>query len=61
MTERVAPVCWACGSREITADASAQWDVDLQAWILTGTHETYTCESCGTDMRHPVMTPIDLL
>jgi len=44
---KVKPVCKACGSDEISCDATARWDIDIQNWELSGTFDSKTCDQCG--------------
>lgn len=44
---RTRPHCSYCGSTEIYADASTQWDNDLQDWVMTSTYDNTDCGTCG--------------
>lgn len=39
--------CSHCGSRDVRADAYAEWDVDGQTWELSTTFDNKVCEDCG--------------
>lgn len=41
------PVCTACGSDDVRADAFAVWDTVAQSWELHSTYDNSVCESCG--------------
>ncbi len=46
-----APHCPHCGSSAISADATAIWDTDVNAWTLADTCDTATCEACGAEIH----------
>jgi len=41
------PVCTACGSRKITREALAAWNMATQAWELQTILDDFCCEDCG--------------
>jgi len=41
------PICTACGSADVRADAYAEWDAAAQAWSLVTTFDNTDCENCG--------------
>jgi hypothetical protein len=41
------PVCSACDSSDVRADAYAEWDADAQDWSLVCTFDNTDCEHCG--------------
>lgn len=43
------PVCKACGSPEITRDASLRWDIRNGGWIIAEHREGYDCRACEAD------------
>ena len=45
----IRPICSRCGSDDISSDACARWDVERQAWDLSGTQDCKTCGNCGAD------------
>ena len=45
----IRPICSRCGSDDISSDACARWDVERQAWYLSGTQHCKMCGSCGAD------------
>lgn len=40
----IEPRCAECGSNRISIDATAQWDVEKQDWVLCGTCDHTVCE-----------------
>lgn len=61
MGKRVEPRCIKCGSRNVTRDANAAWDTELQRWVLGGTMDTMGCENCGSTDTVWVTAQEDLL
>lgn len=47
MTILTRPVCTVCGSINIRADASAEWDDVAQRWALVTEFDNRDCEDCG--------------
>jgi hypothetical protein len=45
----VRPVCKECGSNDLTRDACARWDDELQDWIASGVYDCTNCGSCGAE------------
>lgn len=45
----IRPICSRCGSDDITSDACARWDVERQAWDLSGAYGCQACGNCGVD------------
>ena len=45
---RVNKVCGLCASKEVVRDAWAEWDTELQAWVLKTFFDSGFCESCET-------------
>lgn len=42
------PYCSECGSKDVKADAWAEWDENKGEWVLAQTFESTThCEDCG--------------
>jgi len=39
-------VCAACSSEQVTRDAWAEWNVELQAWQLSAVFEFSFCHRC---------------
>lgn len=53
--QREEPYCPECGKGAdyILSDASAQWDVDLQDWVLVDVQDAYICTFCDMEWsRH---------
>jgi len=46
------PVCSRCGSDEISCDATAAWNVETQAWELSGHFDLKICLDCSEEMRN---------
>ena len=42
-------VCRACGSDDVTADATAAWDSMAGGYSLVGTYDDHTCQGCGRE------------
>jgi len=40
------PLCPKCGSHNITRDASAIWDDNAKAWVLSDLQDAIYCEHC---------------
>jgi len=56
--EKMKPVCKACGSRDVTPNAYAEWNEVLQKWIYS--HDEAYCENCyhtGGEDYSPVNNP----
>lgn len=49
--QREEPYCTECGKGAdyILADATAQWDVDLQDWVLVDVQDSWFCTFCDTN------------
>jgi predicted RNA-binding Zn-ribbon protein involved in translation (DUF1610 family) len=47
-----APVCPACGSLDVAANAAARFDAAAGAWTLSGVHDAMTCQACGHEADH---------
>ena len=47
MSGRIKLRCPACGSGNISSDATAHWDLEAQAWVLASTQDHETCDDCG--------------
>ena len=47
-TKRVDYYCKHCGSRDVTADANARWNISRQCWELAGEPDTRNaiCTEC---------------
>ena len=46
MTEKMEMICGECGGSNVTSDASAEWDVESQDWVLRAVYDEKTCEDC---------------
>jgi hypothetical protein len=44
---KITYVCSECGSDNVSCDATAEWDVETQAWVLRGTFQNTDCDDCG--------------
>lgn len=42
-------VCPHCGSDNVHKDAAAAWCAETQAWELSSTHDSETCNDCGRE------------
>lgn len=53
------PVCVACGSPEITRDASLKWD-RIAGWIIAEHRDGYDCRACddSTTVRFEFVNPV---
>jgi hypothetical protein len=45
------PVCTECRSNNITVDANAAWDMDLQDWSLSATFDNAYCCTCEGECK----------
>lgn len=43
------PVCRDCGSDMLARDASARWDVQRQAWAISGVYDCTFCDLCNAE------------
>lgn len=43
--------CSTCGSDDVRRDAWAEWDIDLQKWVLGTVFDAGHCESCEGESR----------
>lgn len=48
---RVTYVCIRCGSRKVARDAWAEWDEDVQEWVLGSSHDYAYCHRCASETR----------
>lgn len=46
-TQKIKYVCTSCGSDNVTCDASASWNVELQAWEICGGYDNTDCQECA--------------
>jgi hypothetical protein len=63
-------VCPDCGSDDVSKDATVRWDVDKQAWGVTGLFDGGHCDGCDIELKRfneveipleqAVMAPLDL-
>lgn len=44
---KVQPYCKECGSKDVTMDAIARWDVNAQAWLISSELDNTDCDDCG--------------
>jgi hypothetical protein len=44
--KREYPVRKNCGSKDVTADAVATWDIEAQDWKISGVLESTFCNAC---------------
>lgn len=46
------PICRACKSDDVRADAYAEWNVEKQEWEISATFDKgAVCETCGGETR----------
>jgi hypothetical protein len=50
-SKRIAIVCGACGSDEVSRDAWANWDVQAQEWVLGSVFDYGHCHRCDGESR----------
>ena len=43
------PVCRDCGCDMLACDASARWDVQRQAWAISGVYDCTFCDLCNAE------------
>ena len=43
------PVCSACGSADVTRDASLRWDIRNGGWVIAEHRDGYDCRVCEAD------------
>ncbi len=43
---RIQIVCNVCGSANVSRDAEATWDIELQRWELLTVYDNATCNKC---------------
>lgn len=48
---RVEHACERCGGIAVTRDAWAEWDVSVQAWVLSETFDFAFCHQCHRETR----------
>ncbi len=46
MTEKIKMKCTKCGSTDVRKDAWAEWDEDLQDWVLGSVFDEAFCFKC---------------
>jgi hypothetical protein len=39
-------ICDVCGSEDVMLDAYAEWDTEIQDWVLRSTFDQAYCEQC---------------
>lgn len=47
------PRCPTCGSSRLSFDATAEWDVADQCFVLVTEYDEATCEECGETTSVP--------
>ena len=45
----VKEVCQYCGSDNVSMDATVEWDVDLQRWVIADLGEREWCVDCESE------------
>ena len=45
----IAIVCSTCGSDDVSRDAWAQWDIDIQEWTLRHVYDAGYCHRCDCE------------
>lgn len=48
---RVKQVCGTCGSEDVSCDATARWDMDMQEWQISAIHDGDYCDTCEQECR----------
>lgn len=43
--------CSNCGGENVSCDATVQWDIDQQDWIISGIHDGDFCDDCEDETR----------
>jgi hypothetical protein len=56
----IAFVCRRCGGREVTRDAWAAWDIELQDWVVGALYDYAYCHDCDDDTRLLEVDPATL-
>jgi hypothetical protein len=49
MSKRLAMICSACGSDEVSRDAWADWDAARQEWVLGAVFDYAHCHRCDRE------------
>lgn len=47
--QRINKVCGHCGSADVWTDANAEWNPDLQDWVLLNVFDNAYCEECSEE------------
>jgi hypothetical protein len=45
-SKRLTYLCERCGSDLVTLDAWAEWNIELQEWVLGATYDQAFCHKC---------------
>lgn len=53
LKDKIQMVCPRCGGEHIYRDATAMWDVETQTWVMSGTHDAITCDTCDYEFTIP--------
>lgn len=58
-SKRVTYLCEKCGSSKVVSDATAEWDVHQQNWIVVGHYDSSECLDCEceTDLIEVEIAP----
>jgi len=43
--------CCRCGGTNVTLDAWAEWDADVQAWVMASVYDHAYCHDCDDETR----------
>lgn len=50
MRAQIRYVCVKCGGDNVGHDATVKWDVEKQAWDISGIFDNSFCDDCGDDI-----------
>ena len=45
--------CPWCDSTDISRDASAYWNEEIQEWEVSDLYDDYSCGKCGLETKYP--------
>ncbi|WP_298938015.1 hypothetical protein [uncultured Ruegeria sp.] len=60
MTRRIEMRCTGCGSTDVRRDASAEWDPEVQDWVVVDTYDQSWCNSDKCDGADCFTEPFDI-
>jgi len=44
-------ICEHCGNDNISRDATAEWDIETQEWVLSSVQDATYCEDCDCEIK----------